>query len=341
VAYEAEVRTKGAESSGSLDTCLSRLVDFAEPETEDVCLDVSFGHGPVAAAIRPRVRGTTVVDVAPQPVRAADVPAPATVRADPRALPFRDHSFTMVTMHFTLYRLPDAPRVLREMLRVCRPDGRLIISDLIRTSHPGGDRDLLERLRDPDHPGTPSISRLAEVLAGAGAAVRRFDVFTIERPAEPWLTTTGDPIAATQLRRALTAEVDGGPPTGARPRVISGELWFSQSFAHVAAVPQRAPQPTSPQIPSPQYPLPQHTSPQQMLPPHLPPQHTSPPHLPPQHTSPPHPPPQHTSPPHPPPQHMSPQGAFQHLPPQGGPPQHPSPQPPEHPSPQGGPQPVF
>lgn len=278
MAYGTKAGAAVAESSGTLDTCLDRLVAFAEPVIDDVCLDVTYGHGPVTAALRPRVRFVTAVDAAPQPVLPADPPS-ATVRADPLALPFRDHSFTMVTTRFSLYRLPDRPRALREMLRVCRPGGRLIIADLIRTNHAKGDRDQLERLRDPDHPGTSSIAGLAEVLAGAGAAVQRFDIFTIERPAEPWLASAGDAITATQLRRALTAEVDGGPPTGARPRVISGELWFSQSFAHVAAVPQRAPQQTALQYPSPQAALQQ--PPPQNTPRHMPPQ-TAPQHMPPQ-----------------------------------------------------------
>jgi SAM-dependent methyltransferase len=245
VAYGTKVGTRLPESSGTLDTCLSHLVDFAEPVTGDVCLDVAHGPGPVAAALRPRVSRVTAVDAGPRPAPPADPPS-ATVRADARALPFRDHSFTLVTTRFSLLRLPDPPRVLREMLRVCRPGGRMVIADLIRTNHTHGDRDRLERLRDPDHPATPSIVELTELLAGVGAAVLRFDIFTVERPAEPWLAAAGDAIAATQLRRALTAEVDGGPPTGARPRVISGELWFSQSFAHVAATPRSAPHPPRP-----------------------------------------------------------------------------------------------
>ncbi|MGH3389442.1 MAG: class I SAM-dependent methyltransferase, partial [Actinomadura sp.] len=164
MAYGTKVGTRPTESSGTLDTCLSHLVDFAEPVTEDVCLDVSHGHGPVPSALRPRVRHVTTVDAAPRPAPPAE-PASTAVRADARALPFRDHSFTMVTTHFSLLRLPDPARALREMLRVCRPGGRLIIADLIRTNHTHGSRDQLERLRDPDHPATPSISELTELLA--------------------------------------------------------------------------------------------------------------------------------------------------------------------------------
>jgi SAM-dependent methyltransferase len=227
-------RTSGTEAAfgDTLSTDLSRLVDFAEPTPDDVCLDISRHGRRLAEEMASRARSVTVVDAAPQPTGPAGRPA-ATVRADAGALPFRDDSFTLITVRFSLYRLPDARQALREMLRVCRPGGHLIIADLIRRN--SIDRDRLERLRDPGHPPIPSLGGLTELLTDAGAEVRRLHVFTIERPAEPWLAGAGDERAAVQLRQALTAEVDGGPQTGARPRMIGGELWFTQSLAHVAA----------------------------------------------------------------------------------------------------------
>ncbi|MBC6460113.1 class I SAM-dependent methyltransferase [Actinomadura sp. HBU206391] len=227
--------TEAAVSDGSLSTDLSRLVQFAEPTHDDVCLDISRRGRRLAEAMASRTRAVTVVDAAPQPTAPADPPA-VTVRADARALPYRNGSFTLVTVRFSLYRLPDARQSLREMLRVCGPTGRLIIADLIRRDSIG-DRDRIERLRDPGHPTTPSLDELTGLLTDAGAEVRRLDVFTIERPAEPWLAGAGDERAAVQLRQALTAEVDGGPRTGVRPRMIGGELWFTQTLAHVAAAP--------------------------------------------------------------------------------------------------------
>jgi SAM-dependent methyltransferase len=229
-------RTLGTEATvgdDALGTDLSRLVDFAEPALDDVCLDISLNCRRLAEAIAPRTRAVTVVDAAPQPTPPAGPPA-LTVRADASALPYRDDSFTLITVRFSLFRLADPRQALREMLRVCRPGGRLIIADMVRRRSTG-DRDRIERLRDPGHPSTLSLDGLTELLAGVGAEVRRLDVFTVERPAEPRLAGARDERAAVQVRQALTAEVDGGPKTGARPRVIGGELWFTQSLAHVAA----------------------------------------------------------------------------------------------------------
>ncbi|WP_243708910.1 methyltransferase domain-containing protein [Actinomadura sp. GC306] len=270
------------ETGGAIAPHLRRLLEFVEPDRDDVCLDVARGRGPMPAALGPQVRHMTAVDAAPAhapgghgtaaangrtngrtstvefgtgPVRIADgdtPPASATredrrphplgpdrvlVKADAAALPYRDNAFSLVTARFSLYNLGDPEHVLRELLRVCRPGGRVVIADLVRGNLAGPERDRIERLRDPDHPGTPSIARLTEMITSAGGSIRRLDVFTVERPVEPWLAGACDDATAGRIRRALIDEVDGGPRTGAKPRIIGGEVWFTQSWAHVAAEP--------------------------------------------------------------------------------------------------------
>ncbi|MQY04278.1 class I SAM-dependent methyltransferase [Actinomadura macrotermitis] len=263
------------EPGGAIAPHLRRLLDFVEPAPDDVCLDVARGHGPMPAALVPQVRHVSAVDALPPPLRHArgrtrtvefgtgpvriagegdlaarrvptaylerrpnrGCPDGITVQADATALPYRDGTFSLVTTRFSLYNLGDPQRVLRELLRVCRPGGRLVIADLVRGNLTGPGRDRVERLRDPDHPGTPSIAALTDLVTGAGATIRRFDVFTVERPIEPWLAGAHSAHAADQIRGELLEEIDGGPRTGAKPRLIGGELWFTQSWAHIAAEP--------------------------------------------------------------------------------------------------------
>lgn len=193
---------------------LRRLVDFAEPRRDDICLDITPGDSglALAMAIRPWVR---------------DV-----ITARPGSLP--TEKFTLVTASLALGRSDDQTALVHDLLQVC--GGRLVLADLVRTR--GGDSDRIERLRDPAYTTKRTLTELLDVLKRAGGWARRLDVFTIERPVEPWLVDAPKP---ERIRRELIAELDGGPMTGARPRLIGNELWFAQSWAFFAVEPVSRP----------------------------------------------------------------------------------------------------
>lgn len=184
-----------------------RLVEFAEPRPGDVCLDVATGDTAVASALTPWVGKITT--------------------AGPDALP--GGPFTLITAFLTPSPAADPGDLIRRLLGRC--DGRLVVADVVRTR--AGDCGHIERLRDPGRTATHSPRELVELVERAGGRTRRLDVFTIERPLEPWLGGGGRDRAV----RELTAELGGGPKTGARPRMIGRELWFAQSWAYIAAEP--------------------------------------------------------------------------------------------------------
>lgn len=182
-----------------------RLVDFAEPRPEDTCLDVGCGTSGLLGPWVQRVTGA----------EAASVP---------------EGPFTLITARLTSAPDADSVTLVRRLLGVCA--GRLVIADVVRTR--AGDCGRIERLRDPARTTTRTFGELVDLVRQAGGRTRRLDVFTIERPIEPWIAEADD---RDHIRAQLTAELDGGPKTGARPRLIGRELWFTQSWAYVAAEP--------------------------------------------------------------------------------------------------------
>nr|WP_237417955.1 methyltransferase domain-containing protein [Actinomadura rayongensis] len=185
-------------------------MEFSAPASGDLCLDVAGGGEELAGALRERVRRVVT----------ADAPGDACV------LPYAERSFSLVTCRPSLRSLGEPAAVVRELLRVCAPDGRVVLAELVR-----GD------LTATGHaaPGS-SVTELTGLIASAGGTIGRVDAFTAERPLDPWLAASDTP-DADRIRRTLLREVDGGRVTGARPRVIGGELWFTQSWAHVAIRP--------------------------------------------------------------------------------------------------------
>jgi SAM-dependent methyltransferase len=94
-------------------------------------LDVAAGHGNTSLAAARRFCEVTATDFVPELLEQASQRAqlehlPLTVRvADAQELPFSDGSFDVVVSTFGAMFAPDQGRVASELLRVCRPSGRI------------------------------------------------------------------------------------------------------------------------------------------------------------------------------------------------------------------------
>jgi len=94
-------------------------------------LDVAAGSGNAALAASRRGAAVTATDFVPQLLKAAARRAQAegldlqTREADAQALPFADGAFDVVLSTFGVMFAPDQARAAAELLRVCRPGGRI------------------------------------------------------------------------------------------------------------------------------------------------------------------------------------------------------------------------
>jgi hypothetical protein len=108
-----------------------------------------------------------------------------------------------------------------------KPRGRLAVADLVADPAAADTQNRLERLRDSSHTRMLTVADLAALVGTDDVEVR-----DVVRPLAPWLAQTQTaPEAADQIRDALRAELQGGPPTGLRPRDVDGELHFTHTMA--------------------------------------------------------------------------------------------------------------
>ena len=101
-------------------------------------LDVASGTGDLALEIQDACPDCEVIATdfcAEMLAHATDRGMRRTMVADALDLPFPDAGFDVVTVAFGLRNMADYPAALREMLRVLKPGGRLLILDF---SLPGG-----------------------------------------------------------------------------------------------------------------------------------------------------------------------------------------------------------
>ncbi len=101
-------------------------------------LDVASGTGDLALEIQDQCPQCDVIAsdfCAEMLAHAASRGIAKTIVADALKLPFNDQEFDVVTVAFGLRNMADYPAALREMHRVLKPGGRLVILDF---SLPGG-----------------------------------------------------------------------------------------------------------------------------------------------------------------------------------------------------------
>ncbi len=109
-----------------------RVADFVEEARPRLILDLATGTGDLALLLQKRIPSAqiTAADFSAEMLSLAQKKGVRqTTLADARQLPFANESFDVVTIAFGLRNLPDWAEGLREMQRVIRPGGLLLVLD--------------------------------------------------------------------------------------------------------------------------------------------------------------------------------------------------------------------
>ena len=195
---------------------------------EQIVLDVACGAAHAAEAVARHVRQVVGVDLTPALLAAGAARlAERGVRnvllqeANAARLPFADASFDLVFCRAAVHHFAEPEAQVREMARVCRSGGRVVLLDMVAPSAGVRARfDALHRELDPSHARCLLEDELGALLArcaGAPAETRRsrsqplsFDVFEHQ-------SATARPEALERVRDALRREARGGETTGFEP----------------------------------------------------------------------------------------------------------------------------
>ena len=212
------------------------LVDHVAPEPGWLVLDVAAGTGWVGRTLAAHGCDVVVLDRTEAMLEAGRSSLPHScrpVRGDADRLPFAADCFDAVVTRFSLHHLVEPLHALREMVRVARPGGRVVVKDLVASTDPETARrqDRVEALRDPSHLRMPVAGAVGHWLSDLGVEVLQVSQHDFDRPLEPWLRQAGTPPArAEEVRALLQSEVDGGEVTGMRPHRVEGQVWFHQTW---------------------------------------------------------------------------------------------------------------
>jgi ubiquinone/menaquinone biosynthesis C-methylase UbiE len=168
------------------DDVLKRFVALAKLSANDTTLDVACGPGLVVCAFAPHVRHATGIDITPAMLeQARQLQAEKGLRnvswieGDVSRLPFADGEFSVVTSRYAFHHFADPRAVLREMIRVMKPGGAIVIADSAPAATKAEAFNRMEKLRDPSHGRALSIEKWEQLLAEAGLTLSHFEQFRL------------------------------------------------------------------------------------------------------------------------------------------------------------------
>lgn len=109
---------------------VSRLQRLLKLPVEGVLLDAGGGTGRVSSQLLPLVNRVVLSDLSQPMLRQAQAKGPFhSVQAVVQRLPFPDDYFERVLVVDALHHFGDQPGAVRELLRMLRPGGRLVIEE--------------------------------------------------------------------------------------------------------------------------------------------------------------------------------------------------------------------
>jgi ubiquinone/menaquinone biosynthesis C-methylase UbiE len=179
---------------------LAEKVEFAQPQPHELILDVACGPGAFVLATAPRVSFATGIDVTYEMLRQArvfqvekQVVNAGFALADADCVPFPDATFDLVSCQHAFHHITKPELVLMEMIRVTKPQGRLLILDpLAPESDPKFELyNEIERLRDPSHTFSLRLTTFLSMFEERGLEVARQSIRRRQRSFNQWMRRAG------------------------------------------------------------------------------------------------------------------------------------------------------
>jgi SAM-dependent methyltransferase len=222
---------------------LDRLVELAQVQPTDRVLDVATGTGHTAFAFAPYVSEVIATDITPEmlaegkKLKAENGVSNVTFElADAHDLPFAPASFDVATCRRSAHHFVDIAKAMREMTRVLKPGGRLVIDDRSVPEDDFVDATLnrLDVLHDRSHVREYRPSEWQSMLEEAGCKVEVVEPYTKHRPLSAF-TEKADPADAREIE-TIVAALDKSQRAAMNVVEKDGEIYLNHWFVMVVAV---------------------------------------------------------------------------------------------------------
>ena len=199
-------------------------------------LDVACGPGIVACAAAAQAKHVTGIDLTPAMIAQARARQESLRLAnldwhvgDATQLPFADNTFDVVLTRYSFHHMTTPAAALREMQRVCRKGGTVVVIDATPSPETQAAYDHMETVRDGSHVSALTLEQLRALGREIGLSERHIDGYRLEA----LISTLADEQDLDALTRLLDADISGGEDrigVGARRAADGIHIYFPISI---------------------------------------------------------------------------------------------------------------
>jgi ubiquinone/menaquinone biosynthesis C-methylase UbiE len=225
---------------------LDWIVGFLPLNKEFRVLDVAAGTGHLSRAIAPYVKEVTAIDITSEMLaQAREETARRNLNnisfeeGNAEQLPYEADHFDLVVSRLAIHHFEKPILQLQEMVRVCKPNHKIAIIDLLAPENEkmAETYNDLERMRDPSHTVALSKNQMAKLLVNAGIATERIDTRDVQVDFQRWVGMTGTKAETVAvLKEQLMKDMNEGSQTGMRPFMANDSLKFLQVWSIIIGI---------------------------------------------------------------------------------------------------------
>jgi ubiquinone/menaquinone biosynthesis C-methylase UbiE len=221
---------------------LNRIVQWAGATPEDTVLDVACGPGLLACAFARVAKHATGIDMTPamleQARKAQQEQGLQNVSWQPGdvySLPFPQDYFSIVSSRFVFHHLQDPLAALKEMKRVCKAGGKIVVADMAPHPAKADALNAAELLRDPSHVRGMPEDELRGLFAQVGLDAPQVNNYRMESEIEDLLSRSFPNEGDADRLRKIYAESISNNALDLNTRQENGKIFYSMPVAVLVA----------------------------------------------------------------------------------------------------------
>lgn len=223
----------------SKEKCTNQVLEQLSLTGQEEVLEIAAGTCSFGRRIAPFVKHIVELDAVEEMLlkgkeenEKANITNASYMNGNAEDIPFRDNCFDIVVSRLAFHHFVNPDNVFNEMVRVLKPDGRLVILDMIANQdNLRKMADYYEKLRDPSHIKTFTENEFFQMLKQHSLIVECKNTICIPMELDAWLSLTE---ASNKVREEITSalqmEISGGTKTGLFPYIENKKIRFSHHW---------------------------------------------------------------------------------------------------------------